>query len=1050
MRYERVNFWMGWIVFAVALTVYLLTVAPTVSFWDCGEFIACAHELEVPHPPGAPFYLLIGRLFAFFAPSLDKVAYMVNLVSVFAAAFTVMLTFWITTYLGKKALLKDQEPNKAQTIVLMFAGVVGAFSCMFATSFWFNAVEAEVYASSSFFTALVIWLMLKWEQNADKPDSFRWLLLICYMIGLSLGVHLLNLLTIPGLALIYYFRRYPFSWTGAILAFVIGAAILAFIQFGVLQYTFRIAWFFEKFFTGVEDIHTGEVTGLGLPFGTGFAIWLLLLAGILIGIIYYGYKKKDVVINTVGWGILLIYLGFSSYSIIWIRSAANPPIDENNPEHVLSFLYYMRREQYGQAPLIKGPMYNSQVIDIKDAEPNYLKLPGKKRYIQDGYKKRPVYARERFFPRMWSQELRHYTAPYPHGYKNYVSNLGSDPNNPMDDRPTGLDNLKFFFTYQIYHMYIRYFLWNFVGREGELQDSDWESGLNFAKLSAMPDWMRNEPSRNHYYFLPLLLGLIGATWHFYRHKKDASVVLILFFFLGAAILIYLNITPLQPRERDYTFAGSFQVFAIWIGIGVLALFEELRNYLKNEVLTAWVAGVTAFLAVPVLMGAQNWDDHDRSRRYIAADSAYNLLNSCAKNAILFTNGDNDTFPLWYLQEVEGVRTDVRIVNLSLLNTDWYIYQLKHQYCNDAPPAPISADESFYMGEKNSVVYWKERTITLPVDSLSVIRNGVVRPQDYDKIPKSIQWRIPPRGDKLLKQDLMIMDMVITNARQGWKRPIYFATSVPPESFVGLSDYLQQEGLAYRVVPIIQTRRHTSAGSYGWVATDIMYENLMKKFRFRNLNKPGIFYTADIRRMINNYRFIYYRLATAFAQEAQWAKDDAARLRAQLQKAVSEIEREQLQDKIDSLNQKAKEYLEKGMQVMQRIDSMIPDTAVFKDAYILTYELTVYSSLRAPVTLLEELAQKAKKRLLEEFTYYHKIGHPERINSFNINAAMILVQFFDRDLGKIKEAHEFAQKCYELTAKEEFASISQRLQDRLRFQEKLDSVRKAMEKRQKDS
>ncbi|MCS7073297.1 MAG: DUF2723 domain-containing protein, partial [Bacteroidia bacterium] len=555
MNYRFLNNVVGWVVFGIALVIYLMTVAPTASFWDCGEFIAVANELEVPHPPGAPLFLLIGRCFAMFASSPEKVAYMVNLVSVLSSAFTSMFIFWIITALGKKIIAPSQEnPDIFSTITLMLAGVVGALASTFCDSVWFNAVEAEVYAMSSFFTALVIWLMLKWEARADEPDHLKWIILIAYMMGLSVGVHLLNLLTIPALALIYYFRKYPFSWVGALSAFGISVFILAFIQYGISQITFDIAWSFEKFFTGT--INNGKTTGLGLPFGTGLTIWLLILfAGLITGI-YISEKRKLVWLNTALISIVMIYIGFSSYAIILIRSNANPPIDENNPENIINFLSYMKREQYGDRPLAFGNMYNAIAIDEKEGQPTYLKLSKEKRYVV-GEPKREYEYREgasRVFPRMYSSQ--HYDAG-PFGYKNFVKNKGSDPNSPYDDKPTGGENLSFFFKYQVWHMYVRYFLWNFVGRESDIQDYDWESGLELAKLNKMPDFLRNDHTRNHYFFLPLILGLLGISWQVSKSKKDALVVGMLFFFTGLAIVLYLNQTPQQPRERDYSYAGSF-------------------------------------------------------------------------------------------------------------------------------------------------------------------------------------------------------------------------------------------------------------------------------------------------------------------------------------------------------------------------------------------------------------------------------------------------------------------------------------------------------------
>lgn len=975
-QFDRYNTLLGWVAFLVALVVYLASVSPTASFWDCGEFIACANELEVPHPPGAPFYLLVGRFFVLIGSLLglgiDKIAYLVNLVSVLSGAFTILFTFWIITYFAVRLLasytnseesrtlgnslfrcVEKDSFTRAEVIAIFSSGFVGAFACMFADSFWFNTVEAEVYAMSSLFTALVFWLILKWERRADEPGHLKWLLLIAYLIGLSSGVHLLSLLTIPALTLIYYFRKFPFSWRGALVAFLTGAVILAFVQYGIMQITFDIAKWFEVKLVGYEDIQTGKTTGLGLPFGSGLFVWFLILFGGLIWGLYYSYTRSNITLNTVLWAILFIYFGFSSYSIILIRSAADPPIDENNPENVINFLSYMKREQYGDRPLLYGPLYNARPIDIEQYEDNLLKIEGKEKYVRDGKKLRYKYSAKdkRFFPRMYSPS--HYTAG-PFGYKNFVKNLGADPNSPYDDKPTGIENLKFFLEYQVYHMYIRYFLWNFVGRESDVQDSSWESGLEFSKLSKMPDWMKNDPTRNHYYFLPLLLGLLGAFWQFEKRRLDGIVILTLFFFTGLAIIIYLNQTPQQPRERDYSYAGSIQAFSIWIGLGVIFLYEFLQKFLKPEA-GALIAGIISFLGVPILMGAENWDDHSRAGRYVAPDSANNLLESCAKNAVLFTNGDNDTFPLWYLQEVEGVRTDVRIINLSLLNTDWYIHQLKTQKSNEADPVPISSPLEMYMGERNSTIQWQEKTIKLPVNRDSVIKYQVVRPQDYDKILPEFIWTIKPRGGGyLLKQDWMIIDIVSTNAKQGWKRPIYFAITIPTESYVGLTNYFQLEGMAYRLVPLKIESKGRTAGYYGQVATDIMYENLMHKFKFRNLDNPNVFYDDNIERMVGNFRNNFFRLATALLEEAS-ALQDTLRLKAQ------ELSPEQR----DSINKAILDKRTKAKEVMDYQLKVISDEAVPTEPYFLVLEAQVYLDLNERETarsLLEKAIYRATEYL----------------------------------------------------------------------------------------
>jgi hypothetical protein len=921
MNYTKLNNIAGWAVFGISFLVYALTVAPTASFWDCGEFIACANELQVPHPPGAPLYLMLGRVFALFGGP-ESAAFLVNLLSVFASAFTALFTFWTITMLGKRIVAPTvAEPEKPVQYALMFAGLVGGLCCTFADSIWFNAVEAEVYALSSFFTAIVFWLIFKWETRADEPNSNRWLLLIAYMMGLSIGVHLLNLLTIPALVLVYYFRKYKFSWVGAAAAMGISVVILAVVQYGIGQWTFDIAWQFEQWFTGVVDINEniigadgrsevpnpnfGKVTGMGMASGTGSTLWFILLFAGLAAAIWYSHKKRMVGLNTGLLGVLMVYIGLSSYVMVMVRSNANPSINENAPSNMQAFLSYMKREQYGDRPLGYGPMYNAQAIAYVPGEgkrlyytfdepqslaqwgPQGRKLAAagvtddqvNSRYILYDSRRDLQYAPggERVFPRMHS--AAHYANVGPGSYHNYVTNKGADPsiNSPQDDQPSGGDNFRFFLMHQVGHMYLRYFGWNFIARASDQQDA-----LVFYRESVpLSDRLAHEPSHNNYFALPLIFGLLGMFWQFYRQNRDASVMMFFFLFTGLAIVVYLNQTPMQPRERDYSYAGSFQAYAIWVGLGVLALWELLNQYLKNaRSVNTYIAGGLATLAVPVNMGLQNWDDHTRAGNYVCPDSARNLLESCAKDGILFTNGDNDTFPLWYLQEVEGVRTDVRVVNLSLLNTHWYIHELRRPQ-NDAPPVPLTVNEYFYMGEKNNVKFFQgqqRRQVTLPVDRASVIAAGIATEQD--SILPEVVWDVPLRGGGsqryLQKQDLMILDILTNVAQQGWKRPVYFAITIPPDSYLNLQPYFRQEGMAYRVVPL---RMQSVPGSRGTsIGKEIMYTNLMQKFWFRGC-EPGsrVFMDSNIRRMMGNFRNNFILLATAYLSDGEAAHEagDAA-------------------------------------------------------------------------------------------------------------------------------------------------------------------------------
>jgi hypothetical protein len=1003
MEYKKINNYVGWGVFLIATLVYLLTVAPTASFWDCGEFIAVSNELEVPHPPGAPLYLLIGRLFAIFAPTSETVAYAINLVSVFSSSFTILFLFWTITMLGKKILAPNEEnPDKNTTLSIMLAGALGALTCTFLDSFWFNAVEAEVYAMSSLFTAAVVWLMLKWEARANEPNNLKWIVLIAYLMGLSIGVHLLNLLTIPSLALIYYYKKTEKpTFFGVISALLVGAVILAFIQYGVIQTTFDIIKQLEIFLTGYENEQNHQY-GLGLPFGTGLTLGLLILIGGLIFLIYYTQKNQMPVYNAVFVSILMIYIGYSSYALIFIRSQANPPIDENNPEDVMAMLSYLKREQYGDRPLFFGPMYNARPMEdvSKKGKPIYLKVPNKKRYFLESYRKEPKYppGTERFFPRMYSTS--HYNSGQ-FGYFNFVKNKGSDPNDPYDDSPTGQENMKFFWKYQVYHMYLRYFLWNFVGRESDVQDSDWEDGLIKAPGKNVPEFYRKDETRNHYYFLPLIMGLLGLFWHYSRSKKDFLIVLTLFFFTGLAIIIYLNQTPSQPRERDYSYAGSFQTFCIWIGLGVLALKEILEQN-KIKIPVAVQGGVTIAL-VPGIMAAANWKDHSRAGNYVAPDSAYNLLNSCAPNAILFTNGDNDTFPLWYLQEVEGVRTDVRIVNLSLLNTDWYIDQLKNQKSNDSDPLPISLPLDQYIGERNAYSPFPTQVVEVPVNKEDLVKNGVVKEKDLDKVESPMLWEIKSRNNQyLLKQDLLIKDMILTNAKQGWKRPIYFAITIPQSSYVNLMDYFQLEGLAYRVVPI---KSKGSQYSFGRTEREIMKENLLKKFRFRGLNDPSVFNDANIKRMVGNFRSNFFRLAMSYIEEIEV-------LEKELQNPKIDPKRKQEIEQIISQNQKeAKEVLDYSRKV-------ITDEAVPTESYNLAINARAYMKIKEE-KIAEELIQLAKKRAFDSFTY-DKIRYKGRIDSESLDmyACQLIMRTYT-EAKKFDKLKAFGAELSQITGDPQF-------------------------------
>ena len=905
MNYQRTNNIVGWFTFLIASYVFISTIEPTGSFWDCGEFIATAHKLEVGNPPGAPLFLMLARIFILFGG--DNVAsypIAVNILSALMSSFTILFLFWTITALARKIVIGKGEITSDKIIAVMGAGLVGALAYTFTDSFWFSAVEGEVYASSSFFTAIVFWAIFKWENAADEPHNLRWLILIAYLMGLSIGVHLLNLLTIPALAFVIYFRKFKVSTKGIIYTSVLGVLVLGFIQYGIIQGAITLAGTFDRIF----------VNGFGLPYGSGIIFYGLLIVVATIWGLIYTKKKNHPIWNTAILCFVFIMIGYSSFAQIVIRSAANPPLDENNPENVFNFISYLKREQYGERPLFFGQYYNARVIDQKVGDDTWAKIDGEKKYVKGPSKIEPIYEQDKttVFPRMWSNQQSHINE-----YKKWADIKG-------DRTPTFSENLKFFFVYQMGEMYWRYFMWNFVGRQNDLQGpggitkGNWISGIKFidemrlGPQDNLPESITNNKARNVMYFLPFLLGIIGMIYHYSRDNKDAWVVMLLFFFTGIAIVIYLNGGPLQPRERDYAYAGSYYAFAIWIGLGVLSLYEFLRKRVPGTA-AAVVTTVLCLAAVPAVMAKAEWNDHNRSDRYTSRDFATDYLNSCDRNAILFTNGDNDTFPLWYVQEVEGVRTDVRVVNLSLLNTDWYVDQLKRKYY-DSDPITISwtqdkyrlgrrdyipfydrgikepveikelvdfmgSDEAQAKARTNSgeeINYFPTKNVKLTVDAAEVLANGAVAKEDADKIVKVMEWTLD--GNYLMKNDLMILNILANNH---WKRPIYFATTVGSENYLNLEPYFQLEGLTYRIVPIRTESKSEMVP--GRVNTNIMYNNVMTKFVWGNMKNPDVYLDENNMRMTTNFRINFSRLAEELMNENK--KDSAIKV---LDKCVEEM------------------------------------------------------------------------------------------------------------------------------------------------------------------
>ncbi|PTN10616.1 DUF2723 domain-containing protein [Mangrovibacterium marinum] len=905
-NYKMLNNITGWVVFVIAAVTYLMTIEPTASFWDCGEFITTSFKLEVGHPPGAPFFMILGRFFTLFG-SPEQAGMLMNAWSAVASALTILFLFWSITHLAKKMIHFDGEPSLAQTIAVLGSGVVGALAYTFSDTFWFSAVEAEVYATSSLFTAIVFWAILKWENEADEPHANRWIIFIAYMVGLSIGVHLLNLLAIPAIVFVYYFRKYKTTKQGVAISLVASLVLLGIVMYGIIPGVITVASWFELAFTN----------GLGLPFNTGAVVYAFLLVGLLVFGIWYTYTKKKALLNTILVSVTVILIGYSSFAMIVIRSSADLPMDQNSPDNVFSLLSYLNREQYGDRPLVFGQYYNtpldSRTPYVKDKE-YYIKKDGK--YVVADVRQKPQYdsGLTTFFPRMWSRQPDHIE-----DYKAWAGIKGKPVTITDDDgqpktimQPTFGENLTFFLRYQVVHMYFRYFMWNFVGRQNDLQghgdplNGNWISGISFvdsARLgdqSDLPDKYKNNKGRNTYFFLPLLLGLVGAFVHYQRNQKDFWVVMLLFILTGLAIVVYLNQYPHQPRERDYAFAGSFYAFAIWVGLGVLGLFEMLKQKVPATVLAGALTAV-CLLAVPGRMAAENWDDHDRSDRYTCRDFGSNYLNSCAPNAVIFTNGDNDTFPLWYNQEVEGVRTDMRVCNLSYLQTDWYVDQMKRK-AYSSEPLPIKFTHDQYVQGTRDVVYLMNdprlkapvelskaldfvrdddprtklsqadnasyipsKKLFLKVDKEAVIRNKVVPPEMYDQIVDTIFIDLSGKN-YLVKDELMVLDML---ANSNWERPLYFAITVGRDKYMGLESYFQLEGFAYRFTPV----KSQSNGLYiGTVNTEKMYQHMMQDFKWGNMNNPTVYIDENNQRMMINIRNNFNRLAESLIGEGK--KDSA--------------------------------------------------------------------------------------------------------------------------------------------------------------------------------
>lgn len=1003
MNFRKVNNITGWVVCAMASLVYILTAEKAGSFWDCGEFVSAAYKVQMPHPPGAPLFVLLGRFFIIlFGNDGANAAKAVNIMNALASGFTILFLFWTITHFARKLTVGFlNEPDKGQLLTIMGAGVVGSLAYTFSDSFWFSAVEGEVYAFSSMFTALAFWLILKWERAdveagndaAARARADRWIVVLFFTLGLSIGVHLLGLLTIPAVVMVYYFRRYNYTRWGAIWAFVIGCIITGLVQVVVIQYSVKIAGWFDRFF----------VNSFGLPFFFGFAFFFVLLGVLLWFGLRYAARRNLSLLRLGIWSFIFIMLGYSSYVTTMERSNANPAIDMNNVDNPMNLVYYLGREQYGSQPILLGPHFLAQgtsgerkTLYAKGRNPEtgkneYLSYPAPSPEVE--YDSKDI----QLFPRVWDgNDPRHadfyiqwlnlpsvtaransyvqnvsdesvqvvevgnngqqsqYTYSLPSGYASRVQRgQGVQAGQPIAVQiPTFGNNLEWFFTYQMGFMYWRYFMWNFSGRQNDLQglgnarDGNWITGISFidnlrlGNQANLPQSLRDNKAHNSLLLLPFLLGIFGCIYHFFRDRKDWIVTFLLFFFTGVAIVIYLNQAGAQPRERDYAFAGSFYVYAIWIGLSVigfvrlarevadraallntliygalstflimvlsdaanfntgkltaallgailfaavsLAIVMAVRAVGKTNTRTAGIGATVLCVLVPVLMGAQEWDDHDRSQKLLAPDLAKDYLNSCPKNAILFTYGDNDTYPLWYAQEVEGVRPDIRIINTSLLGIDWYVNQLRYKV-NESAPINVIWSEDQVRGlayiiteDRNSrdgvydlldvmktigqqkpkiTSFPAVKTVSIPVDAATARANGIITAKD--SVPKQMVFNLPAGKNFYTLDQLAMLNVVAANA---WKRPICFTS---PDNSLGFGSFLRQQGMIFQLVP------NAGEGSQGRnIQTDTTASLLLNVFRGGNASNPGVYFDEENRRHLLSIRSVYAQGASSLADQGR--------------------------------------------------------------------------------------------------------------------------------------------------------------------------------------
>ena len=993
-QFKKYNLIAGWATFAFAAVVYLMTIEPTASLWDCSEFIATSYKLEVGHPPGAPLFMMISRLFAIFAPSPAHVAMMINSMSALASAATILFLFWSITHLARRSYHKSEEElTLPQITAIMGAGLVGSIAYTFTDTFWFSAVEGEVYALSSMFTALVFWAILKWENVADEPHANRWLILIAYLTGLAIGVHLLNLLIIPAIVFIYYFRKYPqiTKW-GIVKALAVSGAILIAALYIIIPGTIELGAFVDRIF----------VNGFGLPVNSGITFYAFALLAILGWGIWLTHKKGKVLANTIILCVTVILIGYGSYASVIIRSSVNPPMNSNGPTNPYGLLGLLNRDQYGARPLVKGNYYSSPAIAVTEKDTYYLSDDGKeykKGSTVSGYEYAPGF--EFFFPRMYSSKESDIAA-----YNNWV-NDGKEIKGrkvPFRDEmvtvPTFAENLKFFFAYQLNFMYWRYFLWNFVGRQsdiqstGEITDGNWLSGIKaidqlfVGPQDNIPSEQAANKGRNTYYFLPFLLGIIGLVYQLNRDGKNFTVVMTMFIMTGVAIVVYLNSPPAEPRERDYVYAGSFYAFAIWIGFGVLSVFQATKRWFKKENVATAVIATAICATVPVILGAKNWDDHDRSGRYTARDFGLNYLTGLLPNAIIMNFGDNDTFPLWYAQEVEGYRKDVRVMNMSYLGGEWYIDQMKLK-SNDSEPVPFTLPRNKYtynneflivndllkkpvpikeaidfvksedprtkmsIGGKNAD-FLPAKQLIVPVNKENVLKSGIVKPEDADLIEDSIVVTI--KKSTIDRGEMMLLDLL---SNFDWKRPLYFTTPSGIDE-LGLRDYLQLDGFSYRLVPIKTVPQ--SSWESGRIDSEFLYDQLMNKYQYANIKDPKVYADYFVQ---TNFGAVQSRNLFARLAKQLVAEGDTTKAIEVLDRAIEEMPFNQIRHSYVQTIPLIEAYYMAGAD--EKGTAVLEDYAKILEEYIDYYFRfkgkqagLVQTQLRTNISLLYELYSLAQK------------------------------------------------------------------------------------------